>query len=560
MSVERLITEHFDLWTSAVTYNRDEPELTGIQTLRELILKLAVRGRLVSQDCEEEPAHLLLERVRQQRDRLYNEGEIKKSNALPNLEEHETPYNLPKGWQWVRFGEIAHPQPGFAFKSSNFNKVGSGLPVIRIRDVGQAFSQTYYDGDYSEEYLVEDGEYLVSMDGIFRVAQWKGETALLNQRVSRLIFFSNELSKPFLCRALQMELEALQGTKSYTTVDHLSGKQISQSLVPLPPATEQWRIAQRLDELMALCDRLEQQTHDQLEAHETLVDSLLEALTQSANPNELSENWARLAEHFDTLFTTERSIEQLEQAVLKLAVTGRLSHQDEQGESASRRLERLGVDKQARGSEADSLEPETEARSQRKQRGAALPPTWGTRPFGDLLDFQGGSQPPKREFTDTPRDGYVRLLQIRDLGDAPQPVYVPRHSVSKFCNEQDILVGRYGASVGKVFWGEEGAYNVALVKIQNKKQVYSQQFLYYLLKSPLGQSLFVGINRSAQNGFKKSDIASRALPVPPIKEQKRIAAKVEELIQVCRNLKSTLNHTGRVKNHLADSLITRVIQ
>src|SRR5690606_4148142 len=99
-------------------------------------------------------------------------------------------------------------------------------------------------------------------------------------------------------------------------------------VVPVPPLSEQHRIVQKVDELMALCDRLEQQTSDQLEAHETLVDTLLGTLTQSENATDLADNWARLATHFDTLFTTEQSIEKLKQTILHLAVIGRLVEQN----------------------------------------------------------------------------------------------------------------------------------------------------------------------------------------------------------------------------------------
>jgi type I restriction enzyme, S subunit len=112
-----------------------------------------------------------------------------------------------------------------------------------------------------------------------------------------------------------------------------------------PPLDEQHRIVEKVDELMALCDRLEQQVGDQLEAHEVLVDTLLDALTRSADATEVAESWARIAEHFDTLFTTEASIDKLKQAILQLAVMGRLVEQDPNDEPASVLLERIAEEK-----------------------------------------------------------------------------------------------------------------------------------------------------------------------------------------------------------------------
>lgn len=331
MSARELITDHLDLWTGAVTKksssgrgSNGKIELTGIKKLRELILELAVRGKLLPQSKDDSPVCQLLEKTKAEWDRLVAQGIIKNKKPLPDIQNDQQPFELPYGWNWVRLGEIVHPQAGFAFKSRDFNDTGKGLPLIRIRDVGQEFSGTYYSGEYKDEFVLRKGDYLIGMDGIFRVAQCTLDKALLNQRVTRLIFPSESLSADFIATGLQLRLTELQGVKAYTTVDHLSGKQISEAVIGLPPEEEQHRIVQKVDELMALCDRLEQQTSDQLEAHETLVDTLLGTLTQSENATELADNWARLATHFDTLFTIEQSIDKLKQTILQLATAGKL--------------------------------------------------------------------------------------------------------------------------------------------------------------------------------------------------------------------------------------------
>ncbi len=125
----------------------------------------------------------------------------------------------------------------------------------------------------------------------------------------------------------------------------LSKKVLELFELPLPPLEEQHRIVQKVDELMALCDQLEQQTSDQIAAHDTLVDTLLGTLTQSQNATELAENWTRLAAHFDTLFTTEQSIDKLKQTILQLAVMGRLVEQSPKDEPASKFLSRVSEEK-----------------------------------------------------------------------------------------------------------------------------------------------------------------------------------------------------------------------
>src|SRR5690606_2356974 len=109
-----------------------------------------------------------------EKDRLIAEGKIKKDKQLPEITDEEKPFELPVGWEWIRISDVAYSQAGFAFKSSGFNTIGAGLPLIRIRDVGFDSPETYFSGDYRKEFLVSYGDWLISMDGEFRVRQWKG--------------------------------------------------------------------------------------------------------------------------------------------------------------------------------------------------------------------------------------------------------------------------------------------------------------------------------------------------------------------------------------------------
>jgi len=157
------------------------------------------------------------------------------------------------------------------------------------------------------------------------------------------------------------------------------------------------------------------------------------------------------------------------------------------------------------------------------------PESWITKALGDVLDIKGGSQPPKSEFIYKSKDGYVQLLQIRDFGAKPQPTFVPIGKVTKFCQKDDILVARYGASLGRIVTGHAGAYNVALAKLIPLPGLLEKRYLYYLLQTPVFQTPLKMISRSAQNGFAKHEIAHVQLPIAPINEQRRIVAKIEEL-------------------------------
>ncbi|MFY0683822.1 MAG: restriction endonuclease subunit S [Balneola sp.] len=164
-----------------------------------------------------------------------------------------------------------------------------------------------------------------------------------------------------------------------------------------------------------------------------------------------------------------------------------------------------------------------------------LPKSWDLVKLEDYLDIKGGSQPPKSEFIYKPKEDYIRLLQIRDFGNKPVPTYVKVHDVTKFCKKDDILIARYGASLGRIVTGMEGAYNVALAKVITDQEEFYKRYLYYLLQTQIFQTPLTMISRSAQNGFAKHEISKIELPKPPLPTQHRIVEKIEELFSELDN-------------------------
>ena len=148
-----------------------------------------------------------------------------------------------------------------------------------------------------------------------------------------------------------------------------------------------------------------------------------------------------------------------------------------------------------------------------------------------MFEISGGSQPPKSKFISEARDGYIRLYQIRDYGNNPVPVYIPISAASKISHKGDILLARYGASLGKVFWAEDGAYNVAMARVipLYETELISKEFLFLFYQSSLYQSVIHANSRSAQAGFNKEDLSSLLFPLPPRSEQERIVCAYEKL-------------------------------
>lgn len=254
-------------------------------------------------------------------------------------------------------------------------------------------------------------------------------------------------------------------------------------------------------------------------------------------------------QQFGHLTQGEGGIKKLRDVILQLAVRGKLVEQNSADEPAEVLLKRV---------KPISSRTRTELKMPNVkdlEKPFLLPRGWSWTLFGQIFDFQGGGQPPKTKFIYEPKTDYIRLIQIRDLGEKPAPVYVPASSISKTCKEGDILVGRYGASVGKVFWGISGAYNVALCKmIFDEKSLYNR-FIFTFLNSDLFQKPIKSYSRSAQDGFNKGDVFPILVPLPPLAEQKRIVAKVDELMALCDKLEAEQKAQRTLKTQAVQSTL-----
>ncbi|WP_054761641.1 restriction endonuclease subunit S [Methylomonas koyamae] len=315
----------------------------GIKKLRELILELAVRGKLVPQDPDDEPADSLLARIKNELCSIENIKE------LPNLKRdsstvdpREFQFDIPNNWIWCELQDIslfsngkAHEQffteePIYILINSRF--VSNDGEVYKY--VTERLSPLFENDIAIVMSDVPDGKALVRC---FVVEN--SDRYTLNQRIGG-IRTAKIMSVKYLALVLDRNPYYLQydDGKKQTNLKKI---QILSCPIPLPPLAEQHRIVAKVDELMALCDQLEQQQTDHLAAHQTLVQTLLGTLTQAADTAEFEQAWSRIANHFDTLFTTESSIDQLKQTLLQLAVMGKLVPQDPDDEPATKLLERI---------------------------------------------------------------------------------------------------------------------------------------------------------------------------------------------------------------------------
>lgn len=178
-------------------------------------------------------------------------------------------------------------------------------------------------------------------------------------------------------------------------------------------------------------------------------------------------------------------------------------------------------------------------------------------PLTEVVDFIGGSQPPKSQFSDVQKEGYVRLIQIRDYKTDNHIVYVDSASTKKFCTKDDVMIGRYGPPVFQILRGLDGAYNVALMKAVPNEDVLTKDYLFWFLQSPSIQNYVIGISQRAagQSGVNKKALEKYLIPVPSKAIQNDIVDKVGQLVNKSRNLEAGVTAEITSLNQLKASIL-----
>ena len=239
---KRIVSTLRDYFKGAENIEKAIHSLNGnISLLKSKVLELAVTGKLVPQNPDDEPAAELLRRINPEAQIVTDNGHYPQ---------------LPQGWCYTLLQNLAKTDTGFPFDSSRFSLEPKGRkPLIRIRDIKKGYTGTFTDEDCANSYIVKYGDMLIGMDGDFNLAKWASEDALLNQRVCRIRSLNeNLLLSEYLYFSLPSFLAEINGSTSSITVKHLSTRQIDNIIFPIPPINEQKRIVERIHSFLAAID------------------------------------------------------------------------------------------------------------------------------------------------------------------------------------------------------------------------------------------------------------------------------------------------------------------
>ncbi|MFW0880575.1 restriction endonuclease subunit S [Cronobacter dublinensis] len=584
MTVEKLITDHIDIWSSALQTrstagrgSNGKIDLYGIKKLRELILELAVRGKLVPQDPNDEPASELLKRIAAEKAELVRQGKIKKQKPLPEISEDEKPFELPEGWEWSSIQNLCLLENGD--RSKNYpNKstlTETGVPFVnaghllngKIDEKEMTFiKESHFETLHSGKFL--PGDILFCLRGSLGKSALVGNisgaiaSSLVIVRVYPLVnnkyvhfYFDSPISYQFI--------------KKYdngTAQPNLAANDLARFLIPVPPVDEQTRILGKIDDLMSLCDQLEQQSLTSLDAHQQLVETLLATLTDSQNAEGLAENWARISQHFDTLFTTEASIDALKQTILQLAVMGKLVPQDPNDEPASELLKRIEQEKAQLVKEGKIKKQKPLPPVSDEERPFVLPEGWEWIRFGEILvELKYGTS----QKCDYLTNGYPVLripnvvggeISLEDMKFGK----LSEHEVKELSLEKDDLIFiRSNGSLSIV--GQctllrqelvNHAYAGYLIRARMHNNFVCAEFISLMMKAVFIRDQIEKPIRTTTGvkNINSSELSNLKLAFPPLSMQKIIVEKISILLSFCESLKSRLQSAQQTQLHLADAL------
>ena len=509
--------------------------------LRNSILQWAIQGKLVPQDPNEEPASVLLERIRAEKAKLVKEKKIKKDKnesiiyrgddnsyyekflATGEVKciDEEIPFEIPKGWEWTRIGNIFNHTSGKQQSSSNKN---GGTPQKFITTSNLYWGYFVLDNvkimNFTEEEInncsATKGDLLVCEGGAGygRSAIWNYDYDIcLQNHVHRLRPCVNGICE-YVYHFIYLLKESNNLSSVGTAMPGLSANRLKGLLLPFPPLPEQNKIVAKLGELLPQVEKYSKVQNCLDELNVTINDKLKKSILQEAIQG-------KLVPQIVDEGTAQELLEQIKLEKQKLIKDGKLKKSAltdsviYKGDD-NKYFEKIGKTEQDITDEIPF----------------DIPNTWVWVRHNDLFDISGGSQPPKSKFIEREKEGYIRLFQIRDYGSNPQPIYIPLSTASKISQKGDILLARYGASLGKVFYAEYGAYNVALAKVipLYESRLIFQKYIFLYYCSSIYQNEIVNRSRCAQAGFNKEDLNSLLFPLPPLSEQYRIVEKYEKAI------------------------------
>jgi type I restriction enzyme, S subunit len=563
-----LLEQHFDTAFAAPN---------GIQKVRELILTLAMQGKLVAKDPNDPPVSQLLKSIEAEKRQLLKACKIRTPKPLPDVGPNEIAFALPQGWKWVRLGVIGNIFNGNSINASEKDAKyagATGLPYIATKDVGYGFEPLDYENGIGIP--LDDDKFRVAHKGAVLICAEGGSAGKKCGLTDRDICFGNKLfanelygripSRFMLYVYLSPVFRASFAAAMTGIIGGVSIAKFVEIPIPLPPLEEQHRIVAKIDQLLARSDKLEKLRYAREEKRVAVHTAALAQLLEANSNGSPVAAWTFITRHFGDLYAVKENITELRKAILRLAVMGKLVPQDPSDPPARQLLKEIEVKKEQlvhRG-EIKSIRPQADIREEEIPH--PLPKGWEWARLQNVLDVRDGTHnsPRDADGADTYPlitsknfiDGRINFSDARRIAAEDHFEIVKRSRVEKL----DILFSMIGGNIGNQVIVEDdrdfSIKNVALFKYYSRKLTHPyfiKRFMEHLAidlqeKAAGGAQPFVSL------GFLRNTV----IALPPVLEQQRIVAKIDRLMALCDTLEQRISAAAGKQTELLDALMAQV--
>ena len=528
----------------------------SVHRLRRFILDLAVRGKLAPQNPNDKPASELLKRIAAEKARLVKAGKIRKPKSIRALTEKDTPFTLPAIWKWSQIAEIGMLRPrndaaddtptSFVPMSMIAADYGaaSNHEVRRWGDIKKGYSH-FAEGDVGLAKITpcfQNGKSTIFRNLTGGLGSGTTELHIVRPLLVNPNFIVLFLKCPYF---IETGIPKMTGTAGQKRVP---AEYFANSPFPLPPLAEQHRIVAKVDELMALCDRLEAARAEREATRDRLATASLARLNApDPDPAMFQHGVSFALKNLAPLTTRPDQIKTLRQTILNLAVRGKLVAQDPNDEPASKLLKRAQI-----------TDPDSGA--------FELPESWTWAKVSAVADSRLGKMLDKAKNKGKPRR-YLRNINVRwfdfDLSDLLEMRFEDSELPEFALRFGDVMICEGGEPGRAAVWDAHETdiyFQKAIHRVRFLALVDSNYFVRALRASADDGRLVEYFTGTGIKHFTGKGLAAYLFPLPPLAEQHRIVAKVDELMVLCDRLEANLATGDETRGHLIDALLHETLE
>lgn len=545
-------------------YGRIADAPNAIARLRRFILDLAVRGKLVKQDPNDEASYSALTEARL---RLRHDAEVASRvrwKSTEPVQQGEIGKDLPHGWVAARVNDTGLYINGLAFKPADWKRTGK--PIIRIQNLTDPTKDfNYTEGSFPDEVIVRDGDILVSWSATLDAFRWSRGEGVLNQHIFRVIPASDLTEQDFLLLLLRNAIREMSESEHAhgLVMSHINRGPFLNHIVLIPPRAEQRRIAEKFSELMALCDRLDVAQVDREIGRNKLTLSTFAKLNEP-DPESFVDDARFVLDQLGPLTKRTDQIKQLRQMILNLAVKGCLTKQSSGDAPIDAVVDSITGGKAARRSATGNGPP--------ADLPFDIPSNWLWTTLGRVI-----SSGPQNGLSPRPSNAPDAVKAIT-LTATTSGRFNPAHfktvdaqldpNSDFWLQDGDLLFQRGNTreyvGMAAIYHGPERTfiYPDLIMKVRVADSI-CLPFIHLAAISPYARAYMAENATGAQETMPKINqgmLVNLPIPLPPVAEQHRIVAKVDELMTLCDQLEASLIEGEQTRSKLLEAVLHEALE